>query len=54
MESRKKIIRKRELTPSRNIDVHAGLISDGDRYMGIQSNEQLAISQHLIKSDEVS
>lgn len=53
MDTKRKTMRKRELTPSRNIDVRAGHISDGDRYVGIRSEEQLAISQHLIRSEEV-
>lgn len=48
-------MRKRELTPSRNLDVQTGqIITDGDRYVGIRTEEQLAISQHLIRSEEVS
>jgi hypothetical protein len=48
-------MRKRELTPSRNHDVQIGqLIGDGDRYIGIRTEEQLAISQHLIRTEEVS
>jgi hypothetical protein len=47
-------MRKRELTPSRNIDIRSGHFTvDGDRYVGIRSEEQLAISQHLIRSEEV-
>jgi len=55
MDSKRKATRKRELTPSRNIDIRPGqMIADGDRYVGIRTEEQLAISQHLIRSEESS
>ncbi|KAI6171868.1 WD-REPEATS-REGION domain-containing protein [Aphelenchoides besseyi] len=51
--NRQKSFKKRELTPSRNHDVRTGeRIAEGDRYVGICSEEQLQIAQHLIKTDE--
>lgn len=46
-----KKLKKREITPSRNLDVKSGLVvGDGDRYCSLMNDEQLGIAQHLLRS----
>uniref|UniRef100_A0A1I7SCR3 WD_REPEATS_REGION domain-containing protein n=1 Tax=Bursaphelenchus xylophilus TaxID=6326 RepID=A0A1I7SCR3_BURXY len=48
-----KTFKKREITPSRNLDVKTGqVIGDGDRYVGAMNNEQLGIAQHLMRGGD--
>ncbi|CAD5209046.1 unnamed protein product [Bursaphelenchus okinawaensis] len=44
---------KREITPSRNLDIKTGhSICDGDRYVGTMNEEQLEIAQHLMRGGD--
>ena len=53
-DNKQRSMQKRDITPSRNVDHRTGqLMADGDRYVSVCSEEQLAIAQHLIRTDEV-
>lgn len=43
-------MKKLELTPSRNINYRRGQVAEGDRYVGIRSDEHLELANHLLKT----
>ena len=45
------LLKRRELTPSRNADFSG--ITDGDRYISMRSDEQLEMASHLLSQDSI-
>lgn len=43
-------MKKLELTPSRNVNYRRGQVAEGDRYVGVRSEDQLELANHLLKT----
>lgn len=43
-------MKKLEITPSRNVNYRRGHVNEGDRYVGVRSEDQMELANHLLKN----